>query len=792
MKPITWIALGLLALPFPSPARAAAFQSPARTAPVETNPVSTQGPAAARFPADTFLYLGVDAGALVKGLPQLDLAQLFANPDFRDFFLPLFQRIGADPDDPVGSLMNKLPIGQFLDGQAAIGLRGFRLKIAKADGSETRLEVLPGHPVDARTFFQVMGLVTSLEMAGGVDLDDLQIEMGLDAMLVLDPGPMTVQNVHFVLKHPERLGGMIREVRQEGLAGRNITHILFNPLATQGILTDLYADLEGPRWIVATNAETFQEMAKLAPADSLAAAPDFADLHQRLCPGHPLLFAFSDSAEQLALLENFVPPILTQALDLAGATSYRGSGLAVSLTEGGVHESLGLLLDGRPDGIWTLLDGLPGGIPTARKAPAGTAALLTFKLDPELLFGRFVELTGTLLPGVESQLEPLAAAGMKQAGLDLRADVFEALGDEADLILFAPAMIAAPPDWVLLVKVKNEERAAGLLDKMEAMMGRTGARIEFRPTEIGDGIPARRILLKGVPILPPTLAIHHGWMVCASRPNLITEAVDQWGSDPKATLAGGSEAFQKTLRGLAGGESGNISLLAWLNLREFVPLAFTAAAGMIPPQFADAGYAPGPDEIAPYFSGAAIAVRHDNRAVTLDTFSPFGVLIPSGVAGILASRRFSRRMGGMVPRVAPAGDAAQNLNNQAWAIAKEPGRMKGDYQKALNIARAAVRLEPGNAFYLNTLGVALYRAGEFEEAIETLGKADELNRNSGGGGPLYHPATDFLFLAMAHFQLGHSEQAHEYLERSKELLKDVPDEELAVFLEEASRLIAPL
>ncbi|MFQ5749787.1 MAG: tetratricopeptide repeat protein, partial [Planctomycetota bacterium] len=433
-------------------------------------------------------------------------------------------------------------------------------------------------------------------------------------------------------------------------------------------------------------------------------------------------------------------------------------------------------------------DGMPGGIPTARKAPAGTAALLTFKLDPELLFRRFEELMGTLLPGTETRLEPLLASALQTAGLDLRADFFEALGDEASLVLFAPAMIAAPPDWVMLVKVRNEERAEGLLAKVETMLERAGARIEFRPTEVGDGIPARRILLKGVPILPPTLAIHHGWMVCVSRPNLITEAVDKWGSDPEATLAGGSDSFQKTLRGLAGGESGNISLLAWLNLRLIVPLAFTATAGMIPPGFADTGYAPGADEIAPFFSGAAIAVRHDNRAVTLDTFSPFGVLIPGGIAGILAVQRFSRDMEGMIPGMGGRAGVAQNLNNQAWGVAKESGRTATDYQTALKLARAAVRLAPENAFYLNTLGVASYRAGEYEQALAILGKANRLNQKTGN----YNPATDLLFLAMAHFQLGHSEAAHDYLRQSKELLQKVRDEELAGFLEEASRLIAPL
>ncbi len=633
MKPFLWTVLGLLTLPLSAPAQGDFFQEPTLVGPLPAESFPAE-----RFPADTFLYFGLDGGALVRGIPQLDLARFFANPDFRDFLLPLFQRIGTDPDDPVGSLMKGLPVEPFLDGQAAIGLRGFRMRILQPDGTETRVEILPGHPIDARALFKIAGLLTAQRMDGGWNLQDLKIEMGFDAMLVVDPGPVTVQMVRSALNQPESLGPLVREIRQEGLSDRTVTHLLLDPRATEGILTDLYADLEGPRWIVTTSAETFQEMAAMDPADSLAASPDFSTLHRRLCPGNPVFFAFIDSAEQLALLRDFVPPILTDALDLSGATSYRGSGMGVSLCEGGVHESLGLLLDGEPQGIWKLLDGFPSGIPTVRHVPAGTAALMTFKLDPQILFDRVKEVMGTLLPGTENRVEPLLAASLQRSGLDLRGDLLEALGDEVSLVLFAPPVPVAPPDWVVLVKLKDEQRAQGLLDKLEPLLVEEGIGVRFHPLEIGDGIPAQRILIEGLPLLPPTLAIYHGWLVCASRPKLIPESVDQWGRDPDATLARGSDSFNRCLRGLVNGKGRCICMLAWLDLHQVVPLIFTAAVGMIPPEFADTAHAPGPDEIAPFFSGAAFAVRHDDRTVTFDTFSPFGVLVPSGIAALFLAR----------------------------------------------------------------------------------------------------------------------------------------------------------
>ena len=75
-----------------------------------------------------------------------------------------------------------------------------------------------------------------------------------------------------------------------------------------------------------------------------------------------------------------------------------------------------------------------------------------------------------------------------------------------------------------------------------------------------------------------------------------------------------------------------------------------------------------------------------------------------------------------------------------------------DTTEALEHARDAVRSAPGEPVYLNTLGVALYRAGEPVRAIEALRQSLEAGQDR-------YAAFDLFFLAMAHHRLGHREEA---------------------------------
>ena len=74
-----------------------------------------------------------------------------------------------------------------------------------------------------------------------------------------------------------------------------------------------------------------------------------------------------------------------------------------------------------------------------------------------------------------------------------------------------------------------------------------------------------------------------------------------------------------------------------------------------------------------------------------------------------------------------------------------------DPAKAIKLAQDAVSLEPEQWEYWNTLGVARYRGRQWQESLLALERSCTLSK---GGN-----AFDFFFMAMAHHQLGHKEQA---------------------------------
>jgi serine/threonine protein kinase/tetratricopeptide (TPR) repeat protein len=98
-----------------------------------------------------------------------------------------------------------------------------------------------------------------------------------------------------------------------------------------------------------------------------------------------------------------------------------------------------------------------------------------------------------------------------------------------------------------------------------------------------------------------------------------------------------------------------------------------------------------------------------------------------------------------------------SLNNEAaWFLATCPVAKFRDPARAVRLAEKALdRKEPNQVVKAgdiwNTLGVARYRAGQWEAAVQGL----EQSRKLRDGGD----AVDWLFLAMAHQKLGHTDQA---------------------------------
>jgi serine/threonine protein kinase/tetratricopeptide (TPR) repeat protein len=126
-------------------------------------------------------------------------------------------------------------------------------------------------------------------------------------------------------------------------------------------------------------------------------------------------------------------------------------------------------------------------------------------------------------------------------------------------------------------------------------------------------------------------------------------------------------------------------------------------------------------------------------------------------------------------------------NDLAWLLAtcidvecRDPGR-------AVELAAKAVELKPKDGNLYNTLGVACYRAGDWNGAIEALEKSMKLQGDN---------AFDRFFLAMAHWRLTKKdealkcyERAVEWLEKNRPTLSNQFEEELSRIRAEAKELL---
>jgi Tfp pilus assembly protein PilF len=132
-------------------------------------------------------------------------------------------------------------------------------------------------------------------------------------------------------------------------------------------------------------------------------------------------------------------------------------------------------------------------------------------------------------------------------------------------------------------------------------------------------------------------------------------------------------------------------------------------------------------------------------------------------------------------RASPSHGEAHNF--LAWLLLTGPKPLRNP-EEALPLARKALELAPRDPRYLNTLGVALYRAGKPAEAVVRLEKSLATRQGKTA-------AFDLFFLAMCHAQLGDKEKAKDCFARAVESVegqKGMPAtqaEELKAFRREA-------
>ncbi|MBI3464627.1 MAG: tetratricopeptide repeat protein, partial [Planctomycetes bacterium] len=144
-------------------------------------------------------------------------------------------------------------------------------------------------------------------------------------------------------------------------------------------------------------------------------------------------------------------------------------------------------------------------------------------------------------------------------------------------------------------------------------------------------------------------------------------------------------------------------------------------------------------------------------------------------------------------------DYADAHGRFAWLLATCSDVKLRDPTEAIALAKKAVALASESQNW-KALGAAYYRAGDWKAALEALRKSWELftveAKEFGYARPSEHFSVEschtFLFLAMAHWQLGNKEEARKYYDRAVEwMAENSPNHpELRRFRDEARELLA--
>jgi tetratricopeptide (TPR) repeat protein len=128
-------------------------------------------------------------------------------------------------------------------------------------------------------------------------------------------------------------------------------------------------------------------------------------------------------------------------------------------------------------------------------------------------------------------------------------------------------------------------------------------------------------------------------------------------------------------------------------------------------------------------------------------------------------------------------DTLNTMNNLGWMLTTTEDPKFRNPQRALELAKEVVKHRPQSGNNWNSLGIAHYRNGDWQAAIDSLEKSERL-------APGQYVGYNGFFLAMAYSQLGDKDKARGWFEKAvKWTEKNLPnDAELLRFRTEAEHL----
>ena len=572
------------------------------------------------FPDDTFVFLEADTKVLDSGLRGLDSARMLRDPKLREALRPMLEMVGANVEDPVSALLDNVPITSWIDGKIAIGLRGFTVGIRGPDGNVRKTFLGPKSPLDSDFAHIVLA-----SAADGLDWRDLSV-LTPELLIVFEPGVITRDMAPIFWESPpvpvER-----SEVEIEGI---KVKHGRIAVPYT-ALTLDIFAILEGDRWIVATSRDLMARVLSKAQSGSLGRRDAFVRARERFTAGEPALFAYVDVAAALAIAHDLVPPLVARSAEKLGVSSVQGVGVGVSFVEGGIRETLGVTFKGKPGGVFRLLDAMPPGIGTLEVAPVEARLVMGGKFDAQMLLTRLKEFLADVLPGYElpDGFEEIKA----QTGIDFKQDVLPSLGDEMTLLVYPPRGFLPIPDATVVLGLRDEEKFKRLFAKLRPMLQAMG--VQFKEQEIEDGKPAWMVFIPSYPGLPPTVAVRDQKLLIATASDILIRVLPpNQGEEPGTKLKDG-EVFQQVMRGLADGDRQSLIALIYVDIRNTMPpimrrlqsLPGTGQLFQMLGRFVDMNKLD-LNLAASYFSGVAVGVRRDDTAVSIETFSPAMLLLP--------------------------------------------------------------------------------------------------------------------------------------------------------------------
>jgi serine/threonine protein kinase/tetratricopeptide (TPR) repeat protein len=174
------------------------------------------------------------------------------------------------------------------------------------------------------------------------------------------------------------------------------------------------------------------------------------------------------------------------------------------------------------------------------------------------------------------------------------------------------------------------------------------------------------------------------------------------------------------------------------------------------------------------------AMRDCDQAITLDPKDPRFYLARAGTRARLGEVEEALSD---IAKALEIDATSEQRDFLAWFLAncEDPRLRRVD--RALELAKLALKRAPKHPAIWTTVGAAEYRAGRWQAAVEALEKSSELK--------YYNVARTGFFRAMAHWQLGEKDQARQcYQQAAAWMEKNRPwDDELRRFGAEAEELM---